>query len=154
MTEGRIKAAPPPVSGVRYDYDVDVPGLALRVTCKDVRTFVFVKKIAGRAQRITLGRWPGLRLAMHAERPSASMAKLRPGLILSRREKQHARGLKPAMICGLCTWLTSNAQIALGRVIISAGGLKSHPGSVVSHYARLLLLTARRSWTRLEPITR
>ena len=62
MTEARIKAAPPPVSGVRYDYDVDVSGLALRVTSKDVRTFVFVKKIAGRAQRITLGRWPGLRL--------------------------------------------------------------------------------------------
>ena len=63
MTEARIEAAPVPGSGARYDYDLDVPGLALRVTANGVRTFVVVKKISGKTQRITLGRWPGLRLA-------------------------------------------------------------------------------------------
>ena len=63
MTEARVGTAPPPASGARYDYDLDVPGLALRVTAKGVRTFVVVKKISGKTQRITLGRWPGLRLA-------------------------------------------------------------------------------------------
>jgi integrase len=63
MTEGRVESAPAPTTGARYNYDIDVPGLALRVTAKGVRTFVVVKKISGRTQRITLGRWPGLRLA-------------------------------------------------------------------------------------------
>jgi integrase len=63
MTEARVEAAVPPGGGARYIYDLDVPGLALRVTAKGVRTFVVVKKIFGKTQRITLGRWPGLRLA-------------------------------------------------------------------------------------------
>jgi len=63
MTEARVDAAPPPASGSAYYYDLDVPGLALRVTAKGVRTFVLVKKISGVTQRITLGRWPGLKLA-------------------------------------------------------------------------------------------
>ncbi len=63
LTESRIEAVPAPANAAKYHYDVDVPGLALRVTPKGVRTFVVVKKIAGRTQRITLGRWPGLRLA-------------------------------------------------------------------------------------------
>jgi integrase len=63
MTEARVEAAALPRTGSRYDYDLDVPGLALRVTANGVRTFVVVKKVSGKTQRITLGRWPGLRLA-------------------------------------------------------------------------------------------
>ena len=48
MTEARIETALLPGSGSRYDYDLDVPGLALRVTANGVRTFVVVKKISGR----------------------------------------------------------------------------------------------------------
>jgi hypothetical protein len=39
-----------------------VPSLAIRVTAAGVRSFVVVKKINGRTERITLGRFPGLRL--------------------------------------------------------------------------------------------
>ena len=63
LTETRIKGAPIPAGGANYIYDLEVPGLALRVTIGGIRTFVVVKKIAGRTQCITLGRWPGLRLA-------------------------------------------------------------------------------------------
>ena len=63
LTEARIEAAAAPFGAANYIYDLEVPGLALRVTPKGVRAFVIVKKIAGRTQRITLGRWPGLRLA-------------------------------------------------------------------------------------------
>ena len=62
MTEARIEETPASAT-TKYVYDTDVPGLALRVTSRGVRTFVLVKKISGRTQRITLGRWPGLRLA-------------------------------------------------------------------------------------------
>ena len=48
MTEARIEAAPLPRNGASYGYDIDVPGLALRVTANGVRTFVVVKKISGK----------------------------------------------------------------------------------------------------------
>ena len=63
MTEARIAEASAPSTALKYIYDLDVPGLALRLTARNVRTFVLVRKINGRTQRITLGRWPGLRLA-------------------------------------------------------------------------------------------
>jgi integrase len=63
FTEARIAALPTPADKPIYTYDRDVPSLALRVTPGDVRTFVVVKKIAGKTQRITLGRWPGIKLA-------------------------------------------------------------------------------------------
>jgi len=63
FTETRIERLAIPTKSPTYTYDLDLPSLALRVTPNDVRTFVVVRKIAGRAQRITLGRWPGLKLA-------------------------------------------------------------------------------------------
>lgn len=63
LTDGRIEKAPIPTGQSVYIYDMDVPGLSVRVTPNGVRTFVMVKKISGKAQRITLGRWPGLRLS-------------------------------------------------------------------------------------------
>ena len=47
---------------VAYIYDTVAPSLALRITSAGARSFVIVKKINGRAQRITLGRSPGLEL--------------------------------------------------------------------------------------------
>jgi hypothetical protein len=43
-------------------YDTVAPHLSIRVTRSGVRTFVVVKKVNGKSQRITLGRFPGLRL--------------------------------------------------------------------------------------------
>jgi len=63
FTEERVASLPMPPSGATYTYDDCVPGLALRVTRNGVRTFVMVKKVDGRTQRITLGRSPGLRLS-------------------------------------------------------------------------------------------
>jgi integrase len=63
LTDGRIETAPIPTGQSIYIYDLDVPGLSVRVTPNGIRTFVLVKKISGKAQRITLGRWPGLGLS-------------------------------------------------------------------------------------------
>ena len=62
LTEARIQATKSTSEPV-YVYDLDVPGLTIRATSGGIRTFVLVKKIAGRARRITLGRWPGLKLS-------------------------------------------------------------------------------------------
>jgi integrase len=62
LTEQRIANMAEPKAGVAYIYDTVAPSLAVRVTCAGGRSFVVVKKINGRTQRITLGRYPGLRL--------------------------------------------------------------------------------------------
>jgi integrase len=62
LTELRIANLTKPQTGVAYIYDSVTPSLAVRITSAGARSFVVVKKISGRAQRITLGRFPGLRL--------------------------------------------------------------------------------------------
>jgi hypothetical protein len=62
LTELRIANLTKPHVGVAYIYDTVAPSLAIRVTSAGGRSFVVVKKINGKAQRITLGRFPGLRL--------------------------------------------------------------------------------------------
>jgi integrase len=62
LTEQRIATLAKPQAGVAYVYDTVTPSLAVRVASTGGRSFVVVKKINGRAQRITLGRYPGLRL--------------------------------------------------------------------------------------------
>jgi integrase len=62
LTEQRIADLPKPSRGASYTYDSLAPSLAIRITAAGVRSFVVVKKINGKTQRITLGRFPGLRL--------------------------------------------------------------------------------------------
>jgi integrase len=62
LTELRIANLAKPRAGVAYIYDTITPSLAIRVTSAGGRSFVVVKKINGKTQRITLGRFPGLRL--------------------------------------------------------------------------------------------
>jgi integrase len=62
LTEQRIADLPKPSRGASYIYDSLAPSLAIRITAAGVRSFVVVKKINGKTQRITLGRFPGLRL--------------------------------------------------------------------------------------------
>src|SRR6516225_4472716 len=62
LTELRIANLTKPQTGVVYIYDTVAPSLAIRITSAGGRSFVVVKKINGKTQRITLGRFPGLRL--------------------------------------------------------------------------------------------
>ncbi len=62
LTEQRIAALVTEGAAAQYTYDTLVPSLSIRITSNGVKTFVVVKKIHGRTQRITLGRYPTLRL--------------------------------------------------------------------------------------------
>ena len=62
LTELRIANLTKPQAGIAYIYDSVTPSLAIRITAGGARSFVVVKKINATAQRITLGRLPGLSL--------------------------------------------------------------------------------------------
>jgi len=61
FTEEILRSLPAHAS-TRYVYDTVAPHLAVRIAPSGVRTFVVVKKVHGKSQRVTLGRFPGLRL--------------------------------------------------------------------------------------------
>ncbi len=59
FTEARIRSLPPSQPGTRNTYtDNRVPGLLLRVTHRGVKSFSLRRWINGKAERITLGKWP------------------------------------------------------------------------------------------------
>jgi hypothetical protein len=72
LTEQRIANLEKPQAGAVYIYDTVAPSLAVRIASTGQRSFVVVKKINGKTQRITLGRYPGLRLddARRPRKPS------------------------------------------------------------------------------------
>ncbi|MEE8623623.1 MAG: Arm DNA-binding domain-containing protein [Alphaproteobacteria bacterium] len=71
LTVQRLK--PPPPSPPRPDgkpqsvkrvehWDAALPGFGLRVTENDVRTWVVMYRMGGRARRLTIGRYPAILL--------------------------------------------------------------------------------------------
>ena len=73
LTTARIDALPRPAKGVTYTYDSQQPNLAIGVTPRGTKTFVAPYKLAGRAQRHFLGRYPALGLD-EARRAAAEVA--------------------------------------------------------------------------------
>lgn len=58
LTQSRVNAIRIPAAGRPIYYDTRTAGLGVRVTPKGVKTLVLRRKIDGRAQMITLGRFP------------------------------------------------------------------------------------------------
>lgn len=63
FTKEGIERLSLPEPGRRVDYqDTNTPGLQLRVTSRNVKTFSYLRRLNGTLERITLGRFPGLTL--------------------------------------------------------------------------------------------
>jgi integrase len=58
LTDRSIRALPVPPAGAVITYDADVPGFGIRVTARDVRSFVLNYVVHGRERRLTIGRFP------------------------------------------------------------------------------------------------
>ncbi len=63
LTDLAIQRLKPPAAGRVEYWDVMLPGFGLRVTENDVRTWVVMYRMGGRARRLTIGRYPALSLA-------------------------------------------------------------------------------------------
>src|SRR5712691_7890852 len=58
LTDRSIRALPIPPAGAVITYDADVPGFGIRITAKNVRSFVLNYVVNGRERRMTIGRFP------------------------------------------------------------------------------------------------
>ncbi len=75
LTDAKILALKPPVTGQAEYADSVVPGLRLRVGVSGTKTFMLRKRVAGKSRNITLGRY--------SERMTLSDARKKARLILS-----------------------------------------------------------------------
>lgn len=60
FTKAAIEALPLPLKGWKYYYDLKVQGLGIGIGSSGKKTFILYRKINGRPERITLGRYPDL----------------------------------------------------------------------------------------------
>ncbi|MCZ6841499.1 MAG: site-specific integrase [SAR324 cluster bacterium] len=60
LTEASIEKLEPPTSGRAMIHDKRLPGFAIRITARGVKTLCLYRRIRGRPTIVTLGRWPGL----------------------------------------------------------------------------------------------
>ncbi|MCK5364641.1 MAG: site-specific integrase, partial [Gammaproteobacteria bacterium] len=64
FTKKALDTLPLPAAGKRAFYrDSAIPGLGIRVTSKGVKTFIVYRKVDGKPQRTTLGRYPATKIA-------------------------------------------------------------------------------------------
>ena len=60
LSQARVRAMPPPIQGREIVYDNYVPGFGVRITPNGVKSFILRRKVDGRAQIITLDRFPAI----------------------------------------------------------------------------------------------
>lgn len=63
LTDLTVKKLKPPATGQVDYFDAAYPGLALRVTANDVRSWSYFGRVHGKLKRATLGRYPVMTLA-------------------------------------------------------------------------------------------
>lgn len=60
FTKAAIEALSIPAKGWKYHYDIKVQGLGIGIGCTGKKSFILYRKINGKPERITLGRYPDL----------------------------------------------------------------------------------------------
>lgn len=63
LTDVAIRKAAPPATGQLELWDARIPGFGVRISPKGTRSFILLYRFAGKARRLTLGRYPVLSLA-------------------------------------------------------------------------------------------
>ncbi len=58
ITDKAIKGLESPEKGSRIVYDSEIPGFGIRITAKNIKSFILNYRIYGNERRITIGRYP------------------------------------------------------------------------------------------------
>lgn len=93
LTERVVSGAVPPTSGQVFIRDSELPGLALRITSKGAKSFIFEGRIKGRPRRHTFGRYP----TMTVQAARARFIKLRDAINDGRDPVQEQHDLHHAL---------------------------------------------------------
>ena len=115
FTSRRIDDLPAPEKGQRYYYDTEVGGLAIRVSHTGTKTFVLVKKIYGRPERITLGKVGSITLSEARKASEIHNGQLAAGVDIVKAKKE-ARAKKVTVEELYESWLLMANKIGLKSI--------------------------------------
>lgn len=79
ITQKAISKLIPPTKGNSIEYDSEIPGFGVRITCAGVVAFVLNYRIHGRERRLTIGRHPELTATAARERAIQLRGKILDG---------------------------------------------------------------------------
>ncbi|MBF0612806.1 MAG: tyrosine-type recombinase/integrase [Magnetococcales bacterium] len=79
FTKKALENLESPLTGAVYYYDTSVSGLTIRVTAGGTKSFVLYRKIDGKPERITLGRFPDLTIEQARGKASKANAAIASG---------------------------------------------------------------------------
>ena len=94
LTAAAVSRLPAPSEGQIDYFDAAYPGLALRVTSNDVRSWVYFGRLCGKLKRITLGRHPGMGLLDARTAAGAASDAMRAGRDPTKEKKDAQRELE------------------------------------------------------------
>lgn len=80
FTKASLEALPPPSAGRSEYQDAKVPGLKIRITAKNIKTFSVLKRVKGGAPlRTTLGRFPEMSIEQARRKAAVILAEIAEG---------------------------------------------------------------------------
>lgn len=102
---------PLPALGTRaVYYDAELPGLQLRLSSSGIKSFSFVRKIFGRAVRVTLGRYPAMTIDQARRRAKVHVGEMIEGINPNAQKRSHrARGARLSEV--LDDYLTARSAL-------------------------------------------
>jgi integrase len=80
ITQKTILSLQPPANGNRIQYDAEIPGFGVRITCNGAISFVLNYRLQGRERRYTIGRHPELTALAARERAIQLRGKIIDGI--------------------------------------------------------------------------
>lgn len=79
FTKKTIDEFPTPTKGWQYHYDTKVRGLGIGISNTGTRTFIVYRKVQGRPERLTLGRYPDLSIEQARNKATEANAQIAKG---------------------------------------------------------------------------
>jgi len=80
ITKTVIDGLEPPAKGYRIEWDDALPGFGVRITATGARSFILQKKVGGKDQRITIGKYGPLTLEQARKQAQVLLGKIAEGL--------------------------------------------------------------------------
>ncbi len=97
FTKRSLEALPPPQDDKRATYyDKKTPGLTLRVTATNTKSFVLYRRVQGSPQRVTLGRFP----SMTVDQARAKIAEINAQIVEGKNPNEEKRAVRDEIKLG------------------------------------------------------
>jgi integrase len=105
LTAAAVERLKPPATGQIDYFDTAYPALALRVTAKGVRSWVYFGRVRGRIKRATLGRYPDLSLAQARRKAGETADAMRQGVDPASAKRAAALAVPDSFAAVAAEWL-------------------------------------------------